>query len=59
MIESAFRTACAILERNRTILEAGARELLARETLGPEDLARITTELERETVTKPTLVAAR
>jgi cell division protease FtsH len=35
LIDAAFGTARAILEANRAVLEASARELLARETLGP------------------------
>jgi cell division protease FtsH len=48
LIEHAFQTARGILEGNRPILEAGARELLARETLGPEDLAKLTSGLGRD-----------
>jgi cell division protease FtsH len=58
LIDGAFRAACAILERNRPILEASARELLAHETLGPEELARLTANLQRDGGTKPTLVRA-
>jgi cell division protease FtsH len=48
LIEQAFQAARGILERNRPILEASARELLARETLGPEDLAKLTSKLIRD-----------
>jgi cell division protease FtsH len=58
LIDTAFRTACAILECNRQVLDASARELLAHETLGPEDLARLTAGLDREGSTRPALVAA-
>jgi cell division protease FtsH len=58
LIEQAFLTARGILERNRSILEAGARELLSQETLGPEDLAKLTAELKRETTAKHSLAAA-
>ena len=58
LIDEAFRTARGILDRNRPILEASARELLARETLGPEDLARLTAKLDRQDATKLALVAA-
>jgi cell division protease FtsH len=57
LIETAFRTALGILERNRPILEASARELLARETLGLEDLGRLTARLDREGGTRPALAA--
>jgi cell division protease FtsH len=57
LIETAFRTAFGILERNRPILEASARELLLRETLGPEDLGRLTAKLDREGGTRPALAA--
>ncbi|KAB2916765.1 MAG: ATP-dependent zinc metalloprotease FtsH [Hyphomicrobiaceae bacterium] len=57
LIDGAFQKACAILERNRAILEASARELLARETLGPEDLARLTAQLDREGSTKSSAIA--
>src|SRR5512136_2487857 len=48
LIEQAFQTAGAILERNRSILEVAARELLSRETLGTEELAKLTAGLVRE-----------
>lgn len=57
LIDEAFRTAGGILECNRSILDASARELLARETLGPEDLARLTAKLDREGTTRPALAA--
>ncbi len=57
LIDGAFRTARGILERNRPILEASARELLARETLGPEELTRLTAELDREGSTKSSAIA--
>ena len=41
LVEQAFGAARAILERNRPLLEEGARALLAKETLGAEDLARL------------------
>lgn len=41
LVEQAFGAARAILERNRALLEEGARELLAKETLGTEDLGRL------------------
>jgi cell division protease FtsH len=56
LIDGAFRVASGILERNRPILEASARELLARETLGMEELARLTANLQRDGGTKSTLV---
>ncbi len=40
LIEDAFARARAILEKNRDLLEEGAQELLAHETLGAKDLAR-------------------
>jgi cell division protease FtsH len=48
LIDQAFQTALGILERNRAILDASARELLNRETLGPDDLARLTAGLARD-----------
>jgi cell division protease FtsH len=48
LIDVAFKKARATLERNRAILDASARELLARETLGPEDLAKLTQGLSRD-----------
>ncbi len=47
LIDAAYRKAREILERNRSILEDSARELLARETLGAQDLARLTERLSR------------
>jgi cell division protease FtsH len=55
LIERAFQKAHSILERNRSVLDTSARELLARETLGPDDLAKLTTGLEREAPPKPGL----
>ena len=40
-VENAFRTAVGILEKNRAVLEDGARDLLARETLGQPELDRL------------------
>jgi cell division protease FtsH len=58
LIDTAFGTASEILARNQSMLSAGARELLARETLGPDDLARLTAKLDREKMARPPLVAA-
>jgi cell division protease FtsH len=58
LIDEAFKTARTILERNRSTLDASAKELLTRETLGPEELAKLTAGLTRDIVTKPTLTAA-
>jgi cell division protease FtsH len=57
LIDTAFGTALGILETNRALLETSARELLARETLGPEDLAGIAGRLNPKVTTRPTLVA--
>jgi cell division protease FtsH len=57
LIDAAFSTARGILEANRAVLETSARELLVRETLGPEDLAGIAGQLNRKAPTRPTLVA--
>ncbi len=40
-VENAFRTALGILEKNRAILEQGAQDLLAKETLGQPELDRL------------------
>jgi len=53
LIDDAFQTAQGILTQNRAILDAGARELLARETLAQEDLAKLTTGLKRVTAPRP------
>ncbi len=55
LIERAFGVARTTLERNRSILETGARQLLACETLGGEDLAKLGAALLREA--KPVLSA--
>ena len=47
LIDEAYRTASTILEHNRSILDAAARELLARETLGAADLAKLTQSLKQ------------
>jgi cell division protease FtsH len=52
LIDEAFQTACGILERNRPFLDTGARELMDLETLGPEQLAKLTAGLERVDVRK-------
>lgn len=48
LIEVGFKTAKAILQRNRNVLDAAARELLARETLSDGDLLTLTAGLERQ-----------
>jgi cell division protease FtsH len=48
VVEDAFRRARAILERNRTVLDEGARKLLQQETLAGDDLAAILGRVERE-----------
>jgi cell division protease FtsH len=58
LIDTAFGTASEILARNQSVLSAGAQELLARETLGPDDVARLTAKLDREKTARPPLVAA-
>jgi cell division protease FtsH len=57
LIEEAFRTASTVLERNRSILDASARELLARETLGAEDLASLTAGLHKRRSPEPNLAS--
>jgi cell division protease FtsH len=59
LVEAAFVTARGILERSRPVLDACARELLARETLGAEDLARLTAALTREGAPARVLAAVR
>jgi cell division protease FtsH len=58
LINQAFEAARGILERNRSILDTSARELLNRETLGPDDLARLTAGLVRDGAAKRLSVAA-
>jgi cell division protease FtsH len=58
LVDEAFQTARGILERNRSILDASARELLSRETLGPEQLAKLTVDLHRAESTGRALNAA-
>jgi cell division protease FtsH len=41
LVDLAFRRARAVLERNRPVLDQGARALLARETLGGDDLSAV------------------
>ena len=57
LIDEAFRTARTILEGNRAILDGGASELLARETLGPNDLAKLTKGLVQVGATKRQLAS--
>ncbi len=47
LVEAAFAEARGILERNKTILTTCAKELLKRETLGADDLAKLTARLDR------------
>jgi cell division protease FtsH len=57
LIDAAFQRACDILKRNRSGLEASARELLKRETLNQNDLSKLTTGLDRGTEAKPLAAA--
>jgi len=50
IIGRVFRRSHAILDRNRDLLDAAAEELLERETLGDDDIARLTQRLRREEV---------
>lgn len=47
LVDQAFRTARDTLEQHRTLLETSAKELLARETLGPDELRPIAQRLKR------------
>jgi cell division protease FtsH len=58
LIDQAFQAARGILERNRPILDASARELLNRETLGADDLAKLTAGLVRDGAANRLSVAA-
>ncbi len=58
LVEDAYRHARAILERNRAVLIASAKELLAHETLNADDLVKLTSELSREASADPALAAA-
>lgn len=58
LIATAFQTARTLLERNKKILEISARELLARESLSAEELAKLTAGLERQSETKRALAVA-
>ncbi len=55
MVDAAFERACAILTRNRPILEEGAKALLAKETLADAELARV---LEKVSGEEPRIAAA-
>ncbi len=50
LVDGAFRRARAVLERNRPVLVDGARELLARESLGGDDLSAILGRVAHEAV---------
>jgi cell division protease FtsH len=54
LVAQAFDAATAVLARNRKLLESGAAELLAHETLGPSDLAKFAAQL----VKPPAAIAA-
>ncbi len=47
LVEQAFNRALQILQKNRAVLDEGARELLAKETLSEADIARLATGLTR------------
>lgn len=57
LIDVALQAARGILQRNRPILDTSARELLARETLGPDDLVRLTAGPERDIAKKRPVAA--
>jgi cell division protease FtsH len=46
-VEAAFARAREILVRNRALLQASAKELLAKETLADADLARVVSQIDR------------
>ncbi len=48
LVDTAFKRAVAILRRNREVLDVGAKELLNKETMTQEDLARVSSRLQRE-----------
>lgn len=50
IVDRCFSRAVSILERNRSILDAGAKELLARETMTQEQLGKLTAAIKREIV---------
>lgn len=47
LLDQAFQTACGILQQNRSLLDTGAQELMKLETLGPEQLAKLSAKLSR------------
>jgi cell division protease FtsH len=57
LIASAFETAREVLERNRQILDEGAVDLLAHETLNQADLEKYAARLVRGASIRPTLAA--
>lgn len=48
IIDAAFTRAVAILRRNRDTLDRTAKDLLKRETLGPDDIGRIVQQVQRD-----------
>ena len=58
LVEAAYTEARGILERNKIILTTCAQELLKRETLGADDLAKLTVGLDRSGKEKQQLQAA-
>ena len=59
IVERAFERAVQILVRNRDILDNGAKELLARETMGHTELERVAAGLKRETIGHLEVAASR
>ena len=60
IVQSAFERTVSLLASRRNVLEAGAKQLLEKETLVEADLQTLRDALHTsETATAPTLVAAR
>jgi cell division protease FtsH len=59
IVDAAFGRAVTILERNRDVLEATARELLKRETMGPQELALVAAKIKPDGAGRLEVAAAR
>ena len=57
LVASAFETARRVLETNRKLLEDGAADLLAHETLGQADLEKYAARLVKASSDHPALAA--
>ena len=59
IVDRAFARAVSILEQNRALLDRGAKDLLAQETLGEDKLASLAAALNKDKVASLPAVAGK